>query len=404
MKCESFGIFFATRFENRWFGKNQCVSFPVYYFGTKWSKLFYSNPSSVSWWPVATPFIHNPQQRSSRKLQAFVLEAASNCAPIACSGVTRTTQPRLQAKTMTVCDICFGKSDSEFPHYKFCSKYRDFPQACPVCCETVAEHLLCAMHAWGGSCACSACHACVRQWIDEQLPKCQGDKMLRVTCIGCRKFLPQKLVLAISQSATNLVRQLDLRKALEANTLYPACMQVECPRPECVGIGFLGFKTIMCFVCEHQWPVNGTVPADEPLLGPLAGGYTCGDKVIAQFDKTARNITFGTPGIVIGPSRGTSADKECRVCVDFGAGRGLLNVLVANQILPARNLWADDGVGAALASGGTLVMKALADGSEFVDIKSCPNCMMGIEKTGGCDHMTCASCSYQFYWSTLKKY
>ena len=248
MKCESFGIFFATRFENRWFGKNQCILFPVYYFGTKWSKLFYSNPSSVSWWPVATPFIHNPQQRSSRKLQAFVLEAASNCAPIACSGVTRTTQPRLQAKTMTVCDICFGKSDSEFPHYKFCSKYRDFPQACPVCCETVAEHLLCAMHAWGGSCACSACHACVRQWIDEQLPKCQGDKMLRVTCIGCRKFLPQKLVLAISQSATNLVRQLDLRKALEANTLYPACMQVECPRPECVGIGFLGFKTIMCFV------------------------------------------------------------------------------------------------------------------------------------------------------------
>ena len=79
------------------------------------------------------------------------------------------------------------------------------------------------------------------------------------------------------------------------------------------------------------------------------------------------------------------------MCVDFGAGRGLLNVLVANQILPARNLWADDGVGAALASGGTLVMKA--DGSEFVDIKSCPNCMMGIEKTGGCDHMTCASLS-----------
>ena len=166
--------------------------------------------------------------------------------------------------------------------------------------------------------------------------------MLRVTCIGCRKFLPQKLVLAISQSATNLVRQLDLRKALEANTLYPACMQVECPRPECVGIGFLGFKTIMCFVCEHQWP---------------------GQRHRA---------------------------------------RGLLNVLVANQILPARNLWADDGVGAALASGGTLVMKA--DGSDFVDIKSCPNCMMGIEKTGGCDHMTCASCSYQFYWSTLKKY
>ena len=82
------------------------------------------------------------------------------------------------------------------------------------------------------------------------------------------------------------------------------------------------------------------------------------------------------------------------MCVDFGAGRGLLNVLVAYQILPARNLWADDGVGSALAFGGSLEMKAVkADGSEFVDIKSCPNCMMGIEKTGGCDHMTCASLS-----------
>jgi len=54
------------------------------------------------------------------------------------------------------------------------------------------------------------------------------------------------------------------------------------------------------------------------------------------------------------------------VCVDFGAGRGLLNVLVANQIsrVPARNLWSDDGVGPALESGGTLVMKT--DGSAFV--------------------------------------
>ena len=222
---------------------------------------------------------------------------------------------------------------------------------------------------------------------------------MRIACFVCSKCLPQKLVLAISQSAKSLVRQLDRRMAVEANKLYPACMQVEYPRPECVGIRFLGFETIMCFVCAHQWPANGTAPADEtePSLGPLAGGYTCGDKVIAQFDKPARNITFGTPGIVTGPSRGTSADKECRVCVDFGRGRGLLNVLAASQIsrAPARNLWADDGVGAALASGGALVLKA--DGSKFIDIKSCPSCMMGIEKTGGCDHMTCASCSCEFY-------
>ena len=245
----------------------------------------------------------------------------------------------------------------------------------------------------------------VRPTVDRRsvakVPRQQDAALMRIACFVCSKCLPQKLVLAISQSAKSLVRQLDRRMAVEANKLYPACMQVECPRPECVGIRFLGFVTIMCFVCAHQWPANGTAPADEtePSLGPLAGGYTCGDKVIAQFDKPARNIAFGTPGSLTGPSRGTCADKECRVCVDFGGGRGLLrvNVLAASQIsrAPARNLWADDGVGAALASGGALVMKA--DGSKFIDIKSCPNCMMGIEKTGGCDHMTCASCSYEFY-------
>ena len=32
-----------------------------------------------------------------------------------------------EAGKVTVCDICFGKSDSEFPHYKFCAKYSDTP-------------------------------------------------------------------------------------------------------------------------------------------------------------------------------------------------------------------------------------------------------------------------------------
>ena len=48
---------------------------------------------------------------------------------------------------------------------------------------------------------------------------------------------------------------------------------------------------------------------------------------------------------------------------------------------------------------------------EFIDhqkksgiIKSCPSCGENIEKNEGCDHMTCETCTYEFFWSTLKKY
>merc|ERR1712039_198814 len=48
------------------------------------------------------------------------------------------------------------------------------------------------------------------------------------------------------------------RRQLQANELFPAAMQMDCPQDGCVGLGYLGFDTIMCFMCEHQWvPEDG---------------------------------------------------------------------------------------------------------------------------------------------------
>lgn len=36
--------------------------------------------------------------------------------------------------------------------------------------------------------------------------------------------------------------------------------------------------------------------------------------------------------------------------------------------------------------------------------KQCPKCNVWVEKNGGCDHMTCRKCQYEFWWSTLEPY
>ena len=127
-------------------------------------------------------------------------------------------------------------------------------EVCPICCEAGGHLYTNEMYAGAFHSACThyACARCIDTWVEQQLPACRANLQLRAQCYGCEKTMPQKLVL-MNKAALELANQLERREALQRNELFPPCMQVECRRAECVGIGYLGYETIMCMVCEEQW-------------------------------------------------------------------------------------------------------------------------------------------------------
>jgi len=78
-----------------------------------------------------------------------------------------------------------------------------------------------------------------------------------------------------SLEATRLLAELAIRSRVQKNLMFPQEMQVNCPRPGCVGLGYLGFDQIMCFICEHQWTSNGSQPEDGMPVGVIKACPKC---------------------------------------------------------------------------------------------------------------------------------
>jgi len=164
---------------------------------------------------------------------------------------------------------------------------------CPVCLQERSRLLVSEAWAgeWQAACGHAACEECIRGWVDAQISQCRRRRQLRLRCFGpgCSKALPQQLVLAVSAGARDLADRLEQRFDLERNRLYPAPLQVDCPRPDCVGIGYLGFDTVMCFVCEHQWePDRHLLKKQLSMHGGCGGGDGCLAQAEAELPETVR--------------------------------------------------------------------------------------------------------------------
>ena len=128
------------------------------------------------------------------------------------------------------------------------------------------------------ACSHAACAECWKRWIDSKLLKCSIDKQLRVACMFCPKSLPQRMVFEVSPSALDLAEKIEMRFRLQASELYPASMQVDCKHPWCVGIGYLGFESVMCFICQEQWDADAESISDQPCseMKGVKACPTCG--------------------------------------------------------------------------------------------------------------------------------
>lgn len=147
-------------------------------------------------------------------------------------------------------------------------------QAGPVVCPICQEHQIALLYShqcallFENECSChAACEACWTRWINEQLDHCRSQRAGMVRCIGCTEFADGSLwkhACTQSPAVQELSNLLARRSCLQQNRLFPLCVQVNCPQTHCVGLGYLGYDTVMCFLCEHQWTPEGKVGEPPP--------------------------------------------------------------------------------------------------------------------------------------------
>jgi hypothetical protein len=140
-------------------------------------------------------------------------------------------------------------------------------------------------------CAHSACEDCWVSWAASQLAVCRVEKRsFRCLGVGCRERACRSLwerACALNEAVRSFNVELMLRERLQNNRLYPAEVQVDCPHAGCLGLGYLGFDTVMCFACEHSWSAEDftAVPPPDVDVELLCGEAMkkcpgCGEHII----------------------------------------------------------------------------------------------------------------------------
>jgi len=146
-------------------------------------------------------------------------------------------------------------------------------QAGPIC--TICNERCFALLV-NTECGHAACEQCWSIWVETQLPRCRDEKQPFLRCLGerCQAAVVASIwsnSCSCSDEVLGLERLFERRRSLQKNCLYPPAMQIDCPCEGCLGLGYRGFDTVMCFMCEHQWIADSGEPA-ATNMGELLDG------------------------------------------------------------------------------------------------------------------------------------
>lgn len=144
-------------------------------------------------------------------------------------------------------------------------------------CTICGERHLCLLE--NAVCGHSACEDCWTKWTEVQLPKSRGARERSLCCIGssCRESAMSVWphVCTRSSEVNGFEKVMVQRQRVQRNPLFPPAVQVECPRAECLGLGYLGSDMVMCFMCEHQWTPDASAPEEEAKMDLMLGEKKC---------------------------------------------------------------------------------------------------------------------------------
>lgn len=287
-------------------------------------------------------------------------------------------------------------------------------EECPVCGSSCADIHVAETWAgeWQSACAHGACAKCLGDWIDCKLLDC-GD-IVRIPCpaAGCQKYLPQKLVFAMSRNADRIATYLDegmLGARPEIDKVCPiCCLQTNVLTSKVWGSSDTGHAPAcraICFVCLGKWTdEHAEIMLQEkkiavvPCLGTSCTGVL----------PTAVVRAVGSPEV-----QKLASDLEKRAKLQQNTlFPPALQVECRNARCVGLGYLGQEHIMCFVCEDQWLAEEPGPDGWEHIEtapeklkgVKPCPECTILIAKDGGCDHMTCAHCKHQFYWTTLKKY